>query len=72
MNGVNDVEFTLGFEFDGYEEYLDLNDNTNPEIKELATLYVYDDPEIQKFEESHGNTVLVRLNLTCINSPSGA
>ena len=59
MNGVNGVEFTLGFECDDYEEYLDLSNNTDPEIKELSTFHVYEDPEIQKFEESHSNTALV-------------
>jgi len=55
------VQFTLGFVFDGYAEYTDLRQSTDSYLRDLATLYVYQDPVIEEFKKSGGNEVLVSV-----------
>ena len=59
LNGKNEVEFTLGFVYDGYKEYRNLEKNADPTLQALSKLYVYDDPKIQTFVDSFGNEVFV-------------
>jgi len=61
LNQLSNVQFTLGFVFDGYTEYTDLRQNADSDLKDLATLYVYEDPVIEEFKESIGNEVLVSV-----------
>ncbi|XP_067931129.1 hepatocyte growth factor receptor-like [Watersipora subatra] len=58
LNGNNGVDFTVGFIFDGYNEYRDLETSSDAEIRDLATLYVYDDPVVDTFLDQYGNQVL--------------
>jgi len=51
----------LGFVFDGYTAYTDLRQNADSDLRDLATLYVYEDPVIETFKESNGNEVLVSV-----------
>lgn len=60
LNGINGVDFTLGFSFDGHDVYEDLAENPIPGRPELSTLYVYDDPVITTFKEDYGQEILVR------------
>jgi len=66
------VQFSLGFIFDGHAVYTDLRQNTDSDLRDLSTLYVYQDPVIEEFKESIGNEVLVcvvyiaeRVELLC-------
>jgi len=61
LNQLSNVQFTLGFVFDGYTEYTDLRQNADSDLRDLATLYVYEDPVIEEFKESIGNEVLVSV-----------
>ncbi|KAF6040376.1 PLXNB3 [Bugula neritina] len=58
LNGQENVQFTLGFIFDGHTLYTDLRQNADSDLRDLATLYVYQDPVIEEFKESIGNEVL--------------
>jgi len=59
LHQLPNVQFFLGFNFDGYTEYTDLRQSTDSNLRGLATLYVYEDPVIEEFKESIGNEVLV-------------
>ena len=50
-------EFTLGFQFDGYDEYLVLQDNRFK--SSLSNLSIYPDPTFSKFKDKNGQDVLV-------------
>ncbi|KAF6040418.1 hypothetical protein EB796_001268 [Bugula neritina] len=58
LHQLPNVQFFLGFNFDGYTEYTDLRQSTDSNLRDLATLYVYEDPVIEEFKESIGNEVL--------------
>ena len=46
------MEFTLGFEFDGFTAYRDLAmNNSDNKVKKLSRISVYDDPELLTFKE---------------------
>ena len=62
LNRNNNIEFTLGLAYDGYENYTDLKENPDPKIQALSRLYVYDDPRIQTFAASFGNEVFVSIH----------
>jgi len=61
LNGQSNVQFSLGFIFDGHAAYTDLRQNAESDLRDLATLYVFQDPVIQEFKESSGNEVLVSV-----------
>ena len=52
VNQQYGVEFTLGFEFDGFTAYRNLAmNNSDDKLKKLSRLSVYDDPELLTFKE---------------------
>lgn len=57
LNGKRGITFTLGFKFDGYRVYEDLATSDNPEMRDLAELFVYQDPKIYPFPDE----TLVRI-----------
>ena len=61
LNGRNDVQFTLGFVYDGHTDYKDLAKSKNDTLISLSTLYVYDDPDITTLLGANEEGVLVSI-----------
>ena len=74
LNAKNNVEFSLGFVFDGYYMYRNLSRSQDIKLQALSRLDVYIDPIIHTFMQSYNSEVLVshikllqvRMHLTCV------
>ena len=62
LNELYDISCTIGFSFDGHEEYAFLQNTT--QLQNLSQLYIYPDPTIELFK----NDVSHKMMFLIINA----